>query len=129
MNKHILRLAKQSRLIQYESDGKMEEVEKFAELIVQECIDLISPYTIKGVEMIDPGTHLHPIYVIREHFEMPIIVERLKKENEELRNLLAVAYQMAGVVDAPEKYLDAFSSGKGDIDTLLPISFGEKNEG
>jgi hypothetical protein len=129
MNKHILRLAKQSRLIQYESDGKMEEVEKFAELIVQECIDLISPYTIKGVEMIDPGTHLHPIYVIREHFEMPIIVERLKKENEQLRDLLAVAYQMAGVVGAPEEYLDAFSSGKGDMDTLLPISFGEKNEG
>jgi hypothetical protein len=123
MNKHILRLAKQSRLIQYESDGKMEEVEKFAELIVQECIDLISPYTIKGVEMIDPGTHLHPIYVIREHFEMPIIVERLKKENEQLRDLLAVAYQMAGVVDAPEKYLDAFSSGKGDMDSLLPIKF------
>jgi len=129
MNKRIRELAKQSGLIQYESDGKMEEVEKFAELIVQECIDLISPYTIKGVEMIDPGTHLHPIYVIREHFEMPIIVDRLKKENEQLRDLLAVAYQMAGVVDAPEKYLDAFSSGKGDIDTLLPISFGEKNEG
>ena len=44
--------------------------EKFAELILQECIDLISPYTIKGVEMIDPGTHLHPIYVIRKHFDM-----------------------------------------------------------
>ena len=70
MNKHILRLAKQSGLVQYESDGKMEEVEKFAELIVQECIDLISPYTIKGVEMIDVGTHLHPIYVIRENFGM-----------------------------------------------------------
>ena len=131
MNKHILRLAKQSSLIPYESDGKMKEAEKFAESIIQECIDLISPYTIKGVEMIDPGTHLHPIYVIREHFDMPIIskVERLKTENEQLRDLLAVAYQMAGVVDAPEKYLDAFSSGKGDMDTLLPISFGEKNEG
>ena len=70
MNKHILRLAKQYRLIQYESDGKMEDVEKFDELIIQECIDLISPYTIKGVEMIDPGTHLHPIYVIRENFGM-----------------------------------------------------------
>lgn len=70
MNKHILRLAKQSGLIKYDSDGKMEEVEKFAELIVQECIDLISPYTIKGVEMIDVGTHLHPIYVIRENFGM-----------------------------------------------------------
>ena len=69
MNK-IRELAKQSGLIKYESDGKMEEVEKFAKLIVQECIDLISPYTIKGVEMIDVGTHLHPIYVIRENFGM-----------------------------------------------------------
>lgn len=37
MNKRILELAKQSGLIKYESDGKMEEVEKFAELIVWEC--------------------------------------------------------------------------------------------
>ena len=42
MNKHILRLAKQSRLIQYESDGKMEEAEKFAELIVRETMDYAS---------------------------------------------------------------------------------------
>ena len=27
MNKHILRLAKQSGLVQYESDGKMEEAQ------------------------------------------------------------------------------------------------------
>jgi hypothetical protein len=68
MNKQILKLAKHSGLIQYESDGKIKEVEQFAEMIIQECIDLISPYTIKGVEMIDHGTHLHPIYVIKEHF-------------------------------------------------------------
>ena len=42
MNKHILRLAKQSGLVQYESDGKMEEVEKFAELIVQETMNYAS---------------------------------------------------------------------------------------
>ena len=42
MNKHILRLAKQSGLIQYESDGKMEEAEKFAELIVRETMDYAS---------------------------------------------------------------------------------------
>ena len=44
MNKHILRLAKQSGLIQYESDGKMEEVEKFAELIVRECAEVAEDY-------------------------------------------------------------------------------------
>ena len=42
MNKHILMLAKQSGLIQYDSDGKMEEVEKFAELIVRETMDYAS---------------------------------------------------------------------------------------
>lgn len=42
MNKHILRLAKQSGLVQYESDGKMEEAEKFAELIVRETMDYAS---------------------------------------------------------------------------------------
>ena len=42
MNKHILMLAKQSCLIKYESDGKMEEVEKFAELIVRECMEACS---------------------------------------------------------------------------------------
>ena len=42
MNKHILMLAKQSGLIKYDSDGKMEEVEKFAELIVRECMEACS---------------------------------------------------------------------------------------
>lgn len=68
MNKEILKFAKYSGLIQYDSDDKIQEVEQFAEMIIQECIDLISPYTINGVEMIDHGKHLHPIYVIKEHF-------------------------------------------------------------
>ena len=38
MNKRIIELAKKSGLIKYESDGKMDEAEKFAELIVQECL-------------------------------------------------------------------------------------------
>ena len=38
MNKQILDLAKQSGLIQYDSDGKLEEVRKFALLIVAECL-------------------------------------------------------------------------------------------
>ena len=39
---------------------------KFAELIVQECIDIIAPYTVR---MSRPGEeYLHPILEIREHF-------------------------------------------------------------
>ena len=40
--------------------------DKFAELIVQECIDIISPYTVR---MSRPGEeYLHPIQEIKEHF-------------------------------------------------------------
>ena len=40
--------------------------EKFAELIVRECIDIISPYTVR---MSRPGEeYLHPIQEIKKHF-------------------------------------------------------------
>jgi hypothetical protein len=41
-------------------------IKKFAQLIVQECIDIISPYTVR---MSRPGEeYLHPILEIKEHF-------------------------------------------------------------
>ena len=40
--------------------------EKFAELIVQECIDIIAPYSVR---MIKPGEeYLHPISEIKKNF-------------------------------------------------------------
>jgi len=40
--------------------------QKFAELIVQECIDIIAPYSVR---MIRPGElYLHPIQEIQQHF-------------------------------------------------------------
>ena len=53
MNEHILRLAKKSGLIQYEADSKLEivyvsEVEKFAELIVQEVLSVQEQLIAKG---------------------------------------------------------------------------------
>jgi len=40
--------------------------EKFAELIIIECIDIISPYTVR---MSRPGEeYLHPIQEIKDHF-------------------------------------------------------------
>ena len=40
--------------------------DKFAELIVQECIDIIAPYSVR---MSRPGEeYLHPIQEIKEHF-------------------------------------------------------------
>jgi hypothetical protein len=44
----------------------MPECQKFAELIVTECIDIISPYTVR---MSRPGEeYLHPIQEIKQHF-------------------------------------------------------------
>ena len=43
-----------------------EVLKKFAELIVQECIDIIAPYSVR---MSRPGEeYLHPIQEIKEHF-------------------------------------------------------------
>jgi hypothetical protein len=40
--------------------------QKFAELIVRECIDIIAPYTVR---MSRPGEeYLHPIQEIKDHF-------------------------------------------------------------
>jgi len=41
MNERTRELARQSGIIQYDSDGKASEVERFAELIVRECIQNI----------------------------------------------------------------------------------------
>ena len=42
------------------------QYKKFAELIVQECIDIIAPYTVR---MNRPGEeYLHPILEIKQHF-------------------------------------------------------------
>ena len=43
MNKRIRQLARQSGLIQYDTDGKMVDAEKFAELIIQECLLSLEP--------------------------------------------------------------------------------------
>ena len=43
MNKRIRQLVRQSGLIQYDTDGKMVDAEKFAELIIQECLLSLEP--------------------------------------------------------------------------------------
>ena len=48
-------------------DGHLHfDTQKFTELIIQECIDIISPYTVR---MNRPGEEfLHPISEIKKHF-------------------------------------------------------------
>ena len=69
MNERIQKLAEQCRTEYRNGHGgyiEQFDEEKFAELIVQECIDIIAPYTIR---MGRPGEeYLHPIQEIRKHF-------------------------------------------------------------
>ena len=68
MNERIGQLAEQAGLLGPSSrvGNSHEATEKFAELIVQECIDIIAPYTVR---MSKPGEeYLHPILEIKEHF-------------------------------------------------------------
>ena len=67
MNLRIQQLAEQAGWDNHHSKFDTR-IEKFAQLIVQECIDIISPYTIR---MSRPGEeYLHPILEIRKHFEV-----------------------------------------------------------
>jgi hypothetical protein len=38
MNERIRQLARESGLVQYDTDSKMQDAERFAELIVRECV-------------------------------------------------------------------------------------------
>jgi hypothetical protein len=72
MNLRIKELAEQAGISLSQKDfsyywvESAEDIEKFAELIVQECIDIIAPYTVR---MSRPGEeYLHPIQEIKQHF-------------------------------------------------------------
>ena len=68
MNERIKELAEQARkhFPKTESSGEfwVFDEAKFAELIVQECIDIVSPYAVR-MENFDGG---HPIADLKKHF-------------------------------------------------------------
>jgi hypothetical protein len=75
MNERIKELAAQAglRFTQLMSnpmvpvvDGKETDLEKFAELIVQDCIDILSPYTVNMNRIGEE--YLHPIQEIKKNF-------------------------------------------------------------
>jgi len=66
MNERIRELIKQATECYSNGQERTFDKEKFAELIVQECIDIIAPYTVR---MSRPGEeYLHPILEIKKHF-------------------------------------------------------------
>ena len=68
MNERIKQLAEQAGSTHKQNLGVYQfykfELENFAELIVRECIDIISPYAVK-MENFDGG---HPIADLKKHF-------------------------------------------------------------
>ena len=69
MNERIEKLIEQCTVQEFsDCTGGFEtfDKEKFCELIVQECIDIIAPYTVR---MSRPGEeYLHPIQEIKKNF-------------------------------------------------------------
>ena len=66
MNDRIRELAEQANVLHADFFDNELEVEKFATLIIQECIDIIAPYTVR---MSRPGEeYLHPIQEIKKNF-------------------------------------------------------------
>ncbi len=63
MNERIKKLAEQAELNATLLFNK-DKLEKFAELIVRECIDIVSPYAVR-MENFDGG---HPIADLKKHF-------------------------------------------------------------
>jgi hypothetical protein len=68
---HQIRILAEKAIKKYDRLGNeipfaQPDLEKFAELIVQECIDIIAPYSVR---MSRPGEeYLHPILEIKQHF-------------------------------------------------------------
>jgi hypothetical protein len=66
MNKRIQKLFNEAGFHQPEMErlGIEDKFEKFALLIVQECIDIVSPYAVR-MDDFDGG---HPIADLKKHF-------------------------------------------------------------
>ncbi len=62
MNKRIKKLARDAGLLVYNPDGQHTKLEKFADLIVQECAD-----KCLAMAYVNPGPH-HYAAMIKEHF-------------------------------------------------------------
>ena len=68
MNERIKQLAAKANFGHMENNEVVYDprLEKFAELIILDCIDIVAPYTVR---MSRPGEeYLHPIQEIMKHF-------------------------------------------------------------
>ena len=71
MNERIRELKEQAtRTAMWPGDPDAGEldVEKFAELIIQDCVDILSGYHGKVIWKNEETGHNHPIFVIQNHF-------------------------------------------------------------
>jgi hypothetical protein len=74
VNERIEKLARQAGALPTQDCGvpqwyiDEDEFEKFAELIVQDCIDILAGYRGKVTWLNEEEGHQHPIFVIQNHF-------------------------------------------------------------
>jgi hypothetical protein len=63
MNERIRELARQSGLIQYDSDSKTQDAERFAELLIHECAYTARQcYTVRAVDAEDVARHIEETF-------------------------------------------------------------------
>lgn len=62
--------------------------------------------------------------------DLLLVLEQVSQQNERLQEICAAAYQMAGVFEAPVRFLDALSNPmdatREQIEALLPVSADEE---
>ena len=66
MNARIRVLAKQAGLIEYSTDSKLQNAEKFAELIVQECVAKL--FAMDDAVNGNHNYYRHAAVQIKQHF-------------------------------------------------------------
>jgi hypothetical protein len=101
--------------------------------LMDDYLDEASPATVLG----DVRVMLREVDLLREvahklreqlaaatdaNISLLLDEERHEAEIGRLQELLAVAYQLAGFVDADVRFLDAFSRCEGTCESLLPVT-------
>lgn len=129
------------------SERPKEDSEYYAKVhptVVLKLIAEIERLTNQAIELMDGNVHCGTRPVPREELEDRIVMLRqiidqeraqyneLESENDRLQQICAAAYQMAGQVGAPVRFLDALSrpceTTQEQIDALLPVGEDEFSE-
>lgn len=129
------------------SERPKEDSEYYAKVYPATVLKLIAEIerlTNQAIELMDGNVHCGTRPEPREELEDRIVMLRqiidqeraqyneLESENDRLQQICAAAYQMAGQVGAPVRFLDALSrpceTAQEQIDALLPVGEDDFSE-